>query len=732
MTASLAEMRREVEDSAPLSALASIERRLEEISAKLDQEFAGVAPSSRDRHPFDDLARQIDDVSRQAHVDSSRLEASLNALNAKLEFPAFEAVAGSPGEPGVSGGEKSNARPITAVLADLVEKLDREPPPQEPPPSVDLSALDDALRQLVAEIEAGVVRSFDRRAVDQLAAEVEQRLETLLARRTSPAAISEQLDRLDRRLEQVLERVGGESIGPVVDSLSARLREIDGIAAQFRMVSDLADELAGLRSDQATAERRREVRLQAIQGALDTLMRRLLENDEASQPSSAEGHASVSRDRGQLRAAAIDARGLRSTPGHNSDDGFERPSTTGDDLLLEPGASAPQGDRDPRETAGETDSWRGPAISAHIAAARRAAQAALAEPGEPQPPDGSPPTESGVERAAGFYARHKRSLLLAAAVLMVAAGTSRLVGALPHFVRNSTMTAPVKTAVLEPSQTSAIAAGGVNPTVSVDTAPTGSIGADAKATGGAAGTGAAAPELLAVVPPGLPQPLRDAVISGSPSAAYELGRRLLEGRALPLDQRSAALWFERAASAGYPPAQFRIGTLYQKGVGVPRDPAAAKRWYTQAAEAGNARAAHNLAVMNAEPVGEAADYAAAAKWFRRAADMGVRDSQFNLATLYARGLGVPQDLRQSWVWFSLAAAQGDPEAGSKRDEVAAKMDSSALAAAADELAKFRPIKPAPAANDVVAPSGGWGDKTPTAPSGEILAPLEDGRREPAP
>ena len=103
--------------------------------------------------------------------------------------------------------------------------------------------------------------------------------------------------------------------------------------------------------------------------------------------------------------------------------------------------------------------------------------------------------------------------------------------------------------------------------------------------------------------------------------------------------------------------------------------------------------------MEAEPTGDEADYAEAASGSGGAAEMGVRDSQYNLGVLYARGLGVDQDPRQSWIWFSLAAAQGDPEAARKRDEVAAKMDPGALAAAADQLAKFRATEPDPATND---------------------------------
>ena len=186
-----------------------------------------------------------------------------------------------------------------------------------------------------------------------------------------------------------------------------------------------------------------------------------------------------------------------------------------------------------------------------------------------------------------------------------------------------------------------------------------------------------------------------------------MAQRLYEGRGAPKDQQASALWFERSASLGFAPAQYRVAAMFEKGTGVPRDPAAAKRWYLKAAEAGNARAAHNLAVMNAEPVDGNPDYVEAAKWFRVAGQLGVRDSQFNLAILYARGLGVGQDLQQSWMWFSLAAEQGDPDAGKKRDEVAAKMDPASLVAAQDMLAKFKIAKPDPVANEAAAPLGGW-------------------------
>ena len=127
------------------------------------------------------------------------------------------------------------------------------------------------------------------------------------------------------------------------------------------------------------------------------------------------------------------------------------------------------------------------------------------------------------------------------------------------------------------------------------------------------------------------------------------------------------------------PAQYRLGSHYERGVGVDKDARKAREWYQRAAEAGNVRAMHNLAVLSAEGVDGKPDYAAAASWFRKAAEFGVRDSQYNLAILYARGLGIEQNLQQSWMWFSLAQAQGDEDAGKKREDIAARLDSKGLA-----------------------------------------------------
>jgi len=50
------------------------------------------------------------------------------------------------------------------------------------------------------------------------------------------------------------------------------------------------------------------------------------------------------------------------------------------------------------------------------------------------------------------------------------------------------------------------------------------------------------------------------------------------------DLKTAAEWFERAASAGLTSAQYRLAAMYERGIGVHRDLGRAQTWYEAAAE----------------------------------------------------------------------------------------------------------------------------------------------------
>jgi localization factor PodJL len=170
-----------------------------------------------------------------------------------------------------------------------------------------------------------------------------------------------------------------------------------------------------------------------------------------------------------------------------------------------------------------------------------------------------------------------------------------------------------------------------------------------------------------------PHSLRIAAVNGDPSAAFEVGARLAEGRGLPQDFEQAAAWYQRAAERGFAPAQYRLATLLERGLGVSSDPASARTWYLRAAEQGHAKAMHNVAVLSIGGDRGAPDYGSAVDWFTKAAEHGLADSQYNLGVLHESGLGVPRDLKTAYRWFALAAQAGDEQALRRRDLLGARI-----------------------------------------------------------
>jgi localization factor PodJL len=85
----------------------------------------------------------------------------------------------------------------------------------------------------------------------------------------------------------------------------------------------------------------------------------------------------------------------------------------------------------------------------------------------------------------------------------------------------------------------------------------------------------------------------------------------------------------------------------------------------------------------------------------------VRDSQYNLGVMFARGLGGQQDLVQSYKWFAIAAQQGDPDAGTRRDEVAKVLSPDQLAQAQALVRAWRAIEPPAAANVAPVADDSW-------------------------
>ena len=155
--------------------------------------------------------------------------------------------------------------------------------------------------------------------------------------------------------------------------------------------SALSAELAELRAERAQADKRMQSGLDGLQDALEKLVARFanvgVENASdagtAPQRRAKRGFAGVASDfpaslDALAVANAIRSAPVRRTPGADSMNDPSKssaPPPTGEDFLLEPGAGAPQRAQDARELAQAIGPRTNPAVSAHIAAARRAARA---------------------------------------------------------------------------------------------------------------------------------------------------------------------------------------------------------------------------------------------------------------------------------------------------------------------------------------------------------------------
>lgn len=194
-----------------------------------------------------------------------------------------------------------------------------------------------------------------------------------------------------------------------------------------------------------------------------------------------------------------------------------------------------------------------------------------------------------------------------------------------------------------------------------------------------------------------PLSLRLAAANGDPSAQFEVGARLAEGKGTTQSFQDAAKWYQRSADQGFAQSQYRLGTLYERGLGLKPDAAQAAVWYQRAAAQGNIKAMHNLAVLSANQNDQSPDYMTAAQWFEAAAQRGLADSQFNLAVLYENGLGVTRDMKRAFMWLSIAARGGDADAVRRRDILRGKLTADEVKVADKMITAW---KPSPSSRDI--------------------------------
>ena len=80
--------------------------------------------------------------------------------------------------------------------------------------------------------------------------------------------------------------------------------------------------------------------------------------------------------------------------------------------------------------------------------------------------------------------------------------------------------------------------------------------------------------------------LERAAATGHGSAAYEVGRRKLEGDGIEQDIPGGLALIQKAAEQGHGGAMYALGKLYRDGTAVPQDKAMARTWFERAQAAG--------------------------------------------------------------------------------------------------------------------------------------------------
>ncbi|HJE24008.1 MAG TPA: hypothetical protein K8W01_10150 [Methylorubrum populi] len=725
---------------------------VERLAAKVDEALSSVAAGPADQTALDSVFGELDEIRRlvAALAGPERIQSlaqGVQAISAQIaqmqrEAPGVAALRPLLEEIRSELKTPDESRELLGRFEAIAERIDRA----EAGSVGDLIGRLETLADKVDRVSAG------GSGLDAL----ERHVLALANRLDAPRGTDPALSRLERSMGDLLAQVSALRSGSGLEAAVERATR-EAVTGQLKAGGGdfglLRADLAELRDHQKTSDQRLQTTLEGVQTVLSRLSEQL---DRTMMTSAAALTAAAPQDRAPGERALQERPAAPKAAGQAAGQAPARPrraAASGDsaqaelnrlaDELLEPGAGRPGSARpSPAELAPGTD-----IKTSFIAAARRAAQAAQTESTAEAPPvqrrDRAAPTPatdaSPVSRIRGALESRRRSLLLGLAAVVLALGAYQafLAGdgkpstdlaataadprTPPAAEAEAAASRPAEEKVegkaegkTEPVQ-GGPAQGQTEPRTALpDPATTQSI-AESKAPAAkagepgkrslpqVAGMNALGPE-LAGLPPALAK-LKQEALDGDAAAIWELATREAEGRGVTRDLSVAAKLYEKLAAAGFAPAQFKTGNAYEKGSGVIRDIAQAKFWYGRAADQGNVRAMHNLAVLHAEnPAANGKpDFATAASAFRRAAEHGVRDSQYNLGVLYARGLGVGQDLVQSYLWFSAAAAQGDEEAGRKRDEVAAKLAPKDLTEARSLTSTFKPRTADPAANEAPPP-----------------------------
>jgi localization factor PodJL len=372
------------------------------------------------------------------------------------------------------------------------------------------------------------------------------------------------------------------------------------------------------------------------------------------------------------------------------------------DQPLEPGSGAPVFRANPAAriaaseaalagTFGEASSAATPgAKSGFIAAARRAAQAALQAPGGRAPrPE---PIEFGDVEAPslrGKLMKRVKSLFIAASVIAVVVGGVQIAGNMFDLGRSDgtklktadsrdlsdglsptpqgskiAAAEPTASPLATPEAPANIAANPLAPPTLPGITPLAPLATNTFAAGGPPlGLNPATPSLPSLLnPPALSTPpvTSKGDVTGSISRTGP-ARAPAPANAQSPDYLPIAIGGARlrsAAIAGDGAAAYEVAVRFAEGRGVPGNPEEAALWFERAASKGLAPAQFRYASLLEKGQGVKKDLVAARRLYLAAASKGNGKAMHNLAVLYAEGIDGKPDYTTAAQWFRKASERG--------------------------------------------------------------------------
>ncbi len=689
----------------PQSAMGESDRaQLSLLSQKLDHLAQRTHPESEElARSIEALAVKLDDLSDRGSDD---LAQRVERLSAQIDHLAAR---------GPAAIEKQ-----IDMLAARIEALAKAQQPVVTPPApppVDLTPIEDMIGNLAKRLEDASRPDSSSRSLQSL----ESQIAALAQRLDAKPAPSPASDGLEHTLQDLMRYLGGlrEETTTAVDR-AARAAVADAISHVSRPSSDgslsqLRDDLAGLKDVHVSIDKRTHSALGAVNDTLEQIVQRLAQlEDDISRERSQETDMSarlrvMSMAAADDRPAARDADAPATAPSRRRDDDIGhdfaarsapqatqaasapaagdrlaaareaarqvRPSESSEassatlraarhhddailepepDLPLEPGSGRPHG----RAGASMGTASHGALNPNLIAAARRAAMAASAET-QALEADGRKSGKGKAGRTSfplslrETLEKRRKPILLGLAAVVLAIGAGQIASSL-------LTDAPTPAQLLSSADPDA-ARKASSPVPEQRTQP-----AAAEASPPAQPVTTAAPPAKDQTSMSRPQAQEPAHAAAQVTGSVAQ----VTGSVAQVTGSVAAAPVDVAAlsPASAPPPASNVGNeRFSAQPGRVTDlgdlpSTIGTAGLRRAALEGDANAVYELAVRVSDGAGSARDPKLALRLFERAAAAGSAPAQFRLANIFEKGIGAPRDAKLAMTWYKRAAEKGNAKA----------------------------------------------------------------------